>query len=134
MIDDREKAIIEKINHPLYTVEFLEEWTQRDDNVFVNAPAAIQAMGAKGFMAAVKYLARAEQNEEGKKIRCHSCYNFQPYEPAAGLLEGCTAPVLYADEDGQEIIPEMNDIITEYMRNSGEGCPYFEGEEGVDGK
>lgn len=43
----------------------------------------------------------------------------------AGLREGCTADELYADEDGQEIIPEVNDEITGYMRELGEGCPYF---------
>ena len=36
-----------------------------------------------------------------------------------------SAEELYADEDGQEIIPEVNDEITGYMRELGEGCPYF---------
>lgn len=60
------------------------------------------------------------------KTRCQRCSNFQQYEPAAGLLEGCTADVLYADEDCQQIIPEVNDEIIEYMHNLGEDCPYFE--------
>ena len=62
---DREKQIIRVIDHPIYTVEFLEEWTNRDDNVFINAPAALQAMGAKGFYEAIKRLAeRTAGNEE----------------------------------------------------------------------
>lgn len=62
---------------------------------------------------------------EVKKTRCKHCENYQPYEPKAGLNEGCTADELYADENCQEIIPEVNGEITEYMRKSGEGCPYF---------
>ena len=55
---DKEKKVVREINHPLYTVEFLEEWINRNDNVFINAPAALQAMGAKGFYAAVEMLAK----------------------------------------------------------------------------
>ena len=46
---DREKEIVKGLNHSLYTVEYLEEWINRNDNVFVNAPAALQAMSAKGY-------------------------------------------------------------------------------------
>lgn len=53
-ISEKEKGIIQKLNHPLYTVEFLEEWVNRNDNVFVNAPCALQACMAKGFYEAVK--------------------------------------------------------------------------------
>lgn len=60
-----------------------------------------------------------------ERTRCQRCQNYQPYEPEAGLREGCTADELYADEDGQKIIPEVNDEITGYMRELGEGCPYF---------
>ena len=54
---DREKDIIKDLNHSLYTVEYLEEWVNRNDNVFVNAPAALQAMSAKGYYEAVKRMA-----------------------------------------------------------------------------
>lgn len=56
-LSDREKAIIEELSHPEYTVEWIEEWINRNDNVFVNAIAALQAMGAKGFYEAVKSIA-----------------------------------------------------------------------------
>lgn len=62
---------------------------------------------------------------EIERTRCQRCCNFHPYEPAAGLREGCTTDELYADEDGQEIIPEVDDEITGYMRELGKGCPYF---------
>lgn len=53
-LTDEEKRVIEAMNHSLYTVEFVEEWINRHDGVFENAPAALQAMGAKGFYAAVR--------------------------------------------------------------------------------
>lgn len=65
------------------------------------------------------------RSQKIERTRCQHCCNYQPYEPAAGLYEGCTTDELYADEDGQEIIPEVNDEITGYMRELGEGCPYF---------
>lgn len=58
---EREKEIARKINHPLYKVEFIEEWIARDDNVFANPVAALQAMGAKGFYEAVKQIAKNEE-------------------------------------------------------------------------
>ena len=54
---DREKEITKSLNHAIYTVEYLEEWINRDDNVFLNAPAALQAMGAKGYYEAIKRIA-----------------------------------------------------------------------------
>lgn len=58
---DREKEIIKGLNHSLYTVEYLEDWVNRNDNVYVNAPAALQAMGAKGYYEAIKRMAENEQ-------------------------------------------------------------------------
>ena len=57
-LTDEEKEIVEQLGHSLYTVDFLEEWLNRNDNVVVNAPAALQAMGASGFYEAVKCMAR----------------------------------------------------------------------------
>ncbi|MBQ8245826.1 MAG: hypothetical protein IJZ42_01720 [Lachnospiraceae bacterium] len=57
IITEKEKAIIEELNHPCYIVEFLERWINRNDNPMINAMAALQAMGAKGYYEAVKQLA-----------------------------------------------------------------------------
>ena len=62
-ISEREKQIIQKLNHPLYTVEFLKQWINRNDNPMINAVAALQAMGAKGFYEAVKMVIAAEDAE-----------------------------------------------------------------------
>jgi len=76
----------------------------------------------------------ADKEAETEKARCRKCENYQPYEPDAGLREGCTADELYADENCQEIIPEVNAEIAAYMQNSGEGCPYFINTEEGSGK
>lgn len=39
-LTEAEKEIVKKLAHSLYTVDFLEEWINRNDNVFVNAPSA----------------------------------------------------------------------------------------------
>ena len=61
---DREKEVVRELNHPLYTVDFLEEWKDRKDNVFTNAPAALQAMGAHGFYEAVKQMVVNQENKQ----------------------------------------------------------------------
>lgn len=56
-LTDREKEIVSSLAHPLYTVEYIEGWINRNDNVFVNAPAALNTMGAWGFYEAVRTIA-----------------------------------------------------------------------------
>ena len=52
-LTEEQKEVIRKLNHSLYTVEYLQEWINRDDNVITNAPAALQAVAASGYLAAV---------------------------------------------------------------------------------
>lgn len=40
-----------------YTVDYLEAWINRNDNVETNAVAALSAMGVKGFYRAVRLMA-----------------------------------------------------------------------------
>lgn len=63
-LSESDKSIIEKLNHPFYTVEYLEEWLNRNDNVFINAPAALQIMGARGFYEAVRYMQKGSEEHE----------------------------------------------------------------------
>ena len=56
-LTELEKQIITELGDSLYTVEFVEEWINRDDNVIINPFAALQAMGAKGYHQAVKRMA-----------------------------------------------------------------------------
>lgn len=68
-INDREKQVIEKLNHPLYTVKFLQQWINRNDNPMINALAALQAMGAKGYYEAVKTMIAVEDIENARISR-----------------------------------------------------------------
>lgn len=43
-ITEKQKEIIRRLNDPHYTVEILQEWVNRNDNVFVNAPSALEAI------------------------------------------------------------------------------------------
>lgn len=50
-----EKEIIKQINHPIYTPEYCEGYTEMEvANVFTNAPLALIQMGVKGFVACVR--------------------------------------------------------------------------------
>lgn len=52
-LSDNQKSIILQLGDSLHTVEFMEHWINRDDNVMINAPAALQAAEAKGFYRAI---------------------------------------------------------------------------------
>ena len=62
-LTDAEKQIITELGHTLYTVDFVELWINRNDNVLINPAAALQAMGAKGYYDAVHQMA-AHQEEQ----------------------------------------------------------------------
>lgn len=57
-LTDKEKDIIRILDDPLYTVEFCEEWLSGEpENVFANAPAALQQSMVEGFVRAVELFA-----------------------------------------------------------------------------
>lgn len=66
-LTEEQKEVIQKLNHPIYTVEYLQEWVNRDDNVLVNAPAALQAVAASGYLAAVDAILNCK-SETGYKF------------------------------------------------------------------
>lgn len=51
---ERERDIVMRLGHPVYTVDYLEEWLNREDNVIINPVVALSIMGAQGFYAAVQ--------------------------------------------------------------------------------
>lgn len=63
-MNELERKIVTTLKDPLYTIEFLESWIDRDDNVLINAPAALQAVGAKSYYKAIQQIARC--CKEGK--------------------------------------------------------------------
>lgn len=52
-----EKKLVEELGDATYTVDYLETWINRNDNIEINAVAALSAMGAKGFYRAVQLMA-----------------------------------------------------------------------------
>ena len=63
-LTSKEKAIVKNLNSALYTVQYLEEWINNNDDVFSNAVGALTAMGAKGFYDGVQLQVKIQ-----KKIR-----------------------------------------------------------------
>lgn len=59
-LNEKQKDIVIRLNDELYTVDYLEEWLNRNDNVYINAPAALSAMGASGFYRAIVAMEQAE--------------------------------------------------------------------------
>lgn len=47
---EQERQIVRELGHSLYTVEYLETWINRDDDVMCNAVAALTAMEQKVIM------------------------------------------------------------------------------------
>lgn len=52
-----EKKLVDELGDTTYTVDYLETWINRNDNIEINAVAALSAMGAKGFYRAVQLMA-----------------------------------------------------------------------------
>jgi hypothetical protein len=85
-----EKTIISGLSHSIYTVDFIQEWINRNDLVSINAFAALQAVAAKGFYEAVKAM-----NEAGGRITYK-----RGWEKEAGTTESSQKkPREYDDSD-----------------------------------
>ena len=63
VLTDEEKKVIEEIGDSVYTPDFVEHWVNRHDSIFANAVAALQSMGAEGFLKAVRGVIRARNKE-----------------------------------------------------------------------
>lgn len=86
VLSEQEKNIIEMLGNNLYTVEFIEHWINRNDNVTVNAPSALQAMGAKGYYTAVQQIASYMDKKGIRLINIDptSTGKFNPFEIEQG--------------------------------------------------
>lgn len=60
-LTENQKAIVTRLGDPVYTPDYLEEWLNRNDSVYINAPAALSSMGANGFYKAVLAIEQTEQ-------------------------------------------------------------------------
>ena len=60
ILSKKQKSIIKKLNDPTYTISYIEEFINRKDTVFNNAPVALIIMGCHGFLDAVKRIEKLE--------------------------------------------------------------------------
>lgn len=56
----RQEAIINRLNHSVYTAKYISEWLGREDNIAVNAPAALIEAGVHAYYEAVVQLERSQ--------------------------------------------------------------------------
>lgn len=62
-LTEHEKQIINELDHPLYTVDFIESWINRKPDILINTVATLQVMGVQGYYEAVHQMA-AHQEEQ----------------------------------------------------------------------
>ena len=60
-ITEEEKTIIRNLNNSMYTVEYIEEWINKDDDVKINAVAALISCVAKGYYGAIKDMVKLDK-------------------------------------------------------------------------
>lgn len=72
-LTEQQKEIINQLNVEPYTTEYVEEWINRKDSVFENAPAALTAMGAHGFYTAVTAFEQSRKDQEYKDLAKGIC-------------------------------------------------------------
>lgn len=104
ILTEEQKEVIQKLNHSLYTVEFLQEWINRDDNVIINAPAALQAMAASGYLAAVDAILH-RKSETGYKFYWKDKY-------------GTGTQYLYVEKDGDLVTSDIYIIDVDLPYNN----------------
>lgn len=63
-ITEVEKDMINRLAHPLYTVGFLEEWLNRDEDVREGTMGALPAMSAKGYYEGVRWMVKYEERNK----------------------------------------------------------------------
>lgn len=65
-LTELEKQIINELDHPLYTVEFIENWINRKPDVLINAVFALMVMKVQGYYSAVHQMAERQRKIAGK--------------------------------------------------------------------
>ena len=86
-LTSKEKAIVKNLNSALYTVEYLEEWINNNDDVFSNAVGALTAMGAKGFYDAVQLQVKSQKRIRDEYTVCGICFALAEIASGAEIVE-----------------------------------------------
>lgn len=107
-ITDIEKRIIQELRDPLYSVEFVNDWLSRPtENVFVNAPAALQQAMVEGFMVAVRKLS--------ERVRCAQVRWCAEDVIAVAERNGITLTPAQAEKWLEKIEQWIREIPIEYV-------------------
>lgn len=61
-LTDNQKRIIKELDDPIYTIDYIEEWINREDPLSINAPSALIAMGVNVFYRVVQAIERKEKD------------------------------------------------------------------------
>lgn len=62
-LTEQEKQIINELDHPLYTVDFIESWNNREYDVLTNYESALQLMEVIGYCEAVYQMAELQRRK-----------------------------------------------------------------------
>lgn len=65
-LTELEKQIVNELDHPLYTVDFIEDWINRQPDILTNTVATLQLMTVVGYYDAVHQMAE-RQRQYGKR-------------------------------------------------------------------
>ena len=86
-LTSKEKAIVKNLNSALYTVEYLEEWINNNDDVFSNAVGALTAMGAKGFYDAIQLQVKIQKKIRDEYMVSGICLSLAEIASGAEIVE-----------------------------------------------
>ena len=86
-LTSKEKSIIKNLNSNLYTVEYLEEWINNNDDIFSNAVGALTAMGAKGFYDAIQLQVKIQKRIRDEYMVCGICLALAEIASGAEIVE-----------------------------------------------
>ena len=66
-LNERQLRIVRKMNHPLFTVEYIEDWINRNPDWFVGLGPRMFHTRVMGFMDAVRCMERNAVSREKRK-------------------------------------------------------------------
>lgn len=73
-LSNREKELIQMLNHPEFTVEYIEDWVKNPpDNVYDDAAIALYKGRVEGFLAAVQQLKQSYIHRQMDEIYTDDC-------------------------------------------------------------
>ncbi len=69
-LTEDEKRVIENLGDSLYTVEYVEDWLNFNEDVFTNTVGALNCASVKGFLVAVDCIVKNSKMIESEGLKC----------------------------------------------------------------